>query len=445
MSIPLIIVLNKSKGVLSGALDLSEAINNYYDDYVSATALTLSIGANPVRGSLVTVRIIGGSLNAFPTNWSDFGDAISADVNFYNVVTIFYVSSTDIRIVNKLTAAPDVTAPVFTSAPTAANILETSFNVTATLNENGTVYGYLLANGATVPIPQQIIDNAQSTFIDSGSGGTLSYTGLTAVTDYDVYALGVDTAGNRQASGTLVNVQTASGVSPILGVLQASAAWYDFTNKSVGAFTSFVEAKGNYTASLINTFGTPQYLAGTRLEFIRTNSDVINLGSNFSFLKSSSNGFSIYLKIQPTEINYDCFFIGHSESVNQLVIGLNPSNQLQIFTKMQSAGFVLNTTSAAIFSGAAPYPTIDLFLDFIKSTGEIKIYINSSTVETPKTAINNIGTIANYTPTINWFLGARNNAGSPDIARDVNAIFDHLIINNQLLTSAEKQIIIDNA
>lgn len=214
MAINLNIVLNKSKGAFTGVFDLSEAINNYYDDYLDTeTPVTLSIGANPVRGSLSTVRVIGGSLNTIPSTWNFSGDSVSTDIAFLNEITIFYVSSEDIRIVNRLVDAPDITAPTFAVAPTATNIQETSFDITATLNENGTVYGYLLADGSPAPDTDTVIANAQQSFVDSGSGGTLSFTGLTVDTNYDVYVVAEDTVANKQASPILVEVLTAGAIS----------------------------------------------------------------------------------------------------------------------------------------------------------------------------------------------------------------------------------------
>jgi hypothetical protein len=371
------IVLNKSKGVLSGALDLSEAINNYYDDYVSATALTLSIGVNPVRGSLVTVRIIGNSLNAFPTNWSSFGDAISTDVNFYNVVTIFYVSSTDIRIVNKLTAAPDVTAPIFTSAPTAANILETSFDVTATLNENGTVYGYLLANGATVPIPQQIIDNAQSTFIDSGSGGTLSYTGLTAVTDYDVYALGVDTAGNRQASGTLVNVQTGSGAfNPASISTQYLWQKLDIATTNADPVTLSTDSLAT-TSYNFDNIGTVNRAIQNGKECVRSIPANYLKSINTTLSSLFQSTFSIFQQIklddgQPAGIGYT-FFIDNS-STGRVYIDIRTDGKMTI-TYSAGGTSVFAQTASSVFANGAFTDFVNLAV-VVPSAGIIQIWID---------------------------------------------------------------------
>jgi hypothetical protein len=378
MSIPLIIVLNKPKGELTGGvLDLSEAINNYYDDYVSATAITLSIGVNPVRGSLATARIIGNSLNDLPTNWSFSGDAISTDVNFYNEITIFYVSSTDIRVVNRATAAPDVTAPIFTSAPTAANILETSFDVTATLNENGTVYGYLLANGATAPTVQQIIDNSQSTFADVGSGGTLSYTGLTAVTDYDVYALGVDTAGNRQAIGTLVNVQTASGAfNP--ATISAQYLWQklDIATTNADPVTLASDSLVTTPYNFINS-GTVNRAIQNSKECVRLapSNNLLTISTNLSSL--FQNSFSVFVQMKLDD--------GQAATV-QFPFRINNSATGRVLFDIRTDGKITITYSAggtSVFAQTASSVFADgAFSDFVNvailftSGGFIQLYLD---------------------------------------------------------------------
>lgn len=208
--------LNIERNIFTGVFDLSEGGNNYYDDYTSEIVLpTLSINSNPQKGAIATVRVIGGSLNPqfWPSTWNDGDSPVTTNTSEFNEITILFVSNNDIRIVNRIVSVPDFVAPEFVGTPSATNVQETSFDITATLNENGTVYGYLLANGSTAPTLQEIIDNAQDSFIDSGSGGTLSFTGLVAETDYDVYLVAEDELGNRQAASTLVEVLTGGGIS----------------------------------------------------------------------------------------------------------------------------------------------------------------------------------------------------------------------------------------
>jgi hypothetical protein len=120
------------------------------------------------------------------------------------------------------TEAGDTTPPTFSAGPASANVSDTSFDITATLNENGTVYAVVVADGASAPSSAEVKAGtgsggsgqlATDSAVDSGSGVTLNLTGLTASTAYDVYVVAEDDEGtpNLQASPTLVNVTTTSG------------------------------------------------------------------------------------------------------------------------------------------------------------------------------------------------------------------------------------------
>jgi hypothetical protein len=120
------------------------------------------------------------------------------------------------------TAAGDTTPPTFSAGPASANVSDTSFDITATLNENGTVYAVVVADGASAPSSAEVKAGtgsggsgqlATDSATDSGSGVTLNLTGLTPSTAYDVYVVAEDDEGtpNLQASPTLVNVTTTSG------------------------------------------------------------------------------------------------------------------------------------------------------------------------------------------------------------------------------------------
>jgi hypothetical protein len=120
------------------------------------------------------------------------------------------------------TAAGDTTPPTFSAGPASANVSDTSFDITATLNENGTVYAVVVADGASAPSSAEVKAGtgsggsgqlATDSAVDSGSGVTLNLTGLTSSTAYDVYVVAEDDEGtpNLQASPTLVNVTTTSG------------------------------------------------------------------------------------------------------------------------------------------------------------------------------------------------------------------------------------------
>ena len=116
----------------------------------------------------------------------------------------------------------DTNPPVYTVAPAITNLGSTSFDVTATINEIGTTYTVVLADGATAPTPAEVKAGTGSggaavegsgNQADSGSGVTISITGLTASTNYDVYVVSEDDSGNIQAAVTALAASTPASVS----------------------------------------------------------------------------------------------------------------------------------------------------------------------------------------------------------------------------------------
>ena len=101
--------------------------------------------------------------------------------------------------------------------------LGVSFAIQATLNEAGTIFAQVRASGSSAPSSADLVNGA-GTYIDAlnwnvnGAGEAAannSVTGLTSETDYDIYFVGRDSAGNLQASPTLVEERTADISAPV--------------------------------------------------------------------------------------------------------------------------------------------------------------------------------------------------------------------------------------
>ncbi len=119
----------------------------------------------------------------------------------------------------------DKTPPVFeNSTPSSANIATTSFTLNTDIDEAGTIYYVVLADGATAPTSAEVkagIGSGGSGQIKSGNaavttGGftnAFNVTGLTLNTAYDVYVVAEDDEGtpNIQATPTKVDVTTLGG------------------------------------------------------------------------------------------------------------------------------------------------------------------------------------------------------------------------------------------
>ena len=116
----------------------------------------------------------------------------------------------------------DNVAPVFDeTTPSTANLAATTLDLTASLNEAGTIYYVVVADGAGAPSAAQIKagQNATGTAaFKSGNAGvaggafthTFNLTGLTAETAYDIYVVGEDDEGtpNTMAAPVKLDVTT---------------------------------------------------------------------------------------------------------------------------------------------------------------------------------------------------------------------------------------------
>ncbi|MDD2863132.1 MAG: DUF4347 domain-containing protein, partial [Methylococcales bacterium] len=118
-------------------------------------------------------------------------------------------------------AAADTTPPVFDVAPAASNVLTTTLDLSASIDEAGTIYYVVVPNNASAPSVEQVLAGQDSTgtvAFKSGNSavtttpftGTFNLTGLTASTDYDVYVVAKDAAGtpNVMVAATKVDVTT---------------------------------------------------------------------------------------------------------------------------------------------------------------------------------------------------------------------------------------------
>ncbi|GLQ30236.1 hypothetical protein GCM10007876_07140 [Litoribrevibacter albus] len=123
---------------------------------------------------------------------------------------------------NDCTSAGDTTAPTFqNSTPSVSSITLTGATVSVDLDEEGTAYYVVVADGAGAPSASQVKAGQDSgggaalksgSFATSGTTGSQAFSGLSSGTAYDLYVVAQDDEGspNLQASATLVNFTTSS-------------------------------------------------------------------------------------------------------------------------------------------------------------------------------------------------------------------------------------------
>jgi endonuclease/exonuclease/phosphatase family metal-dependent hydrolase len=118
---------------------------------------------------------------------------------------------------------PDATAPTFTTTfPKVTNVTTTAFNVESAINEAGKTYYVVVANNAPAPTAAQVkagLDGAGNPLTGTFKG-TLEHsaanvsvvaqvTGITILTDYDVYFVAEDIIPNLQANAIKVDMTAA--------------------------------------------------------------------------------------------------------------------------------------------------------------------------------------------------------------------------------------------
>ncbi|MBK7003044.1 MAG: DUF4347 domain-containing protein [Rhodoferax sp.] len=132
----------------------------------------------------------------------------------------------------------DTTAPTFDVAPATSDVQQTTVDLSASIDEGGTVYYVVVADGATAPTSAQVVAGttySSVTIVANGSQavGSSPFTasfdnisGLTAGTAYDIYVVGQDDEGtpNLMTSPTKVDVTTAAPPAPtVTGVTSSTA------------------------------------------------------------------------------------------------------------------------------------------------------------------------------------------------------------------------------
>jgi hypothetical protein len=100
-------IQNVNRGAFTGEVNVSDENNGYYDDYISGGTVNLSLSATKVLGATATVRIKGDLTGTVPSDWNFSGQSFSSSAAKLNEITIMYVSSSDVRIVNRIVTNPN--------------------------------------------------------------------------------------------------------------------------------------------------------------------------------------------------------------------------------------------------------------------------------------------------------------------------------------------------
>jgi hypothetical protein len=185
----------------------------------------------------------------------------------------------------------DVTAPTNASGyPKADTATGTGFTVRAKINEAGTVYYVVVADGAAAPTTAEVKAGTASggvAALKSGSialtantEGTSAVTGLSGGTAYDVYVVAQDSSANLQASATKVDIATSSSIPSSLTVA-ITGDWAPYDEAG-----SYSKLEDDY-----NSTGRPRYRMITGLDtyYMYWLSDQWILKDSFGTLHTNSD------------------------------------------------------------------------------------------------------------------------------------------------------------
>ncbi len=247
-----IIRVANGAGTFSGNLKIYSGAGNG-GSLLHTQAVTLS-GTNPVYSSYnfediiisASVEITSGSTYTFVfTDGTDqliYEDGASyADGQLYVDAGATAVASFDMvfEVVQGDAVASDTTAPTFeNSTPSENSVTENSVIIDVDLDEAGIAYAVAVADGDSIPNSAQVKagQNASgataiasaSVPLNSGAfSGTISLTGLSESTAYDIYVVAQDDEGtpNLQTSPTKVDITTTAApdtTAPTLSSVSSS-------------------------------------------------------------------------------------------------------------------------------------------------------------------------------------------------------------------------------
>jgi hypothetical protein len=153
------------------------------------------------------------------------GYALAANGTTIEQIPLQLSSAVSIASDTVSVAVTDTLPPTFDVAPAAANIALTSFDLSASINEGGTIYYVVVANNATAPSVAEIMAGQASgggAALKAGNSavgttpftGTFTVTGLTASTNYDVYVVAQDSQGTPNVMATAIKVDMATASVP---------------------------------------------------------------------------------------------------------------------------------------------------------------------------------------------------------------------------------------
>ncbi|WP_027390333.1 InlB B-repeat-containing protein [Chrysiogenes arsenatis] len=247
---------------LTGSFYLTNAtIGEYNQDGTSPhnnfTSVYLAGYANGVRVCETTpISSIGAYETAYTIDYSPCFNTLMDSFRAYYTMSVgdrqdnfnlidFTLSGASTNSVS------DTTPPTFAIAPAASNITAISFDLSASLDEAGSIYYVALADGAAVPSSADVkaataagggsaLASGNAAATSDPYSHTFNVSGLLASTTYDVYVVAEDDENtpNLMASPILVKVTTTAPPAPTFVALDGDTMEWAGNTETVSLATS---------------------------------------------------------------------------------------------------------------------------------------------------------------------------------------------------------------
>ena len=232
------IVLNFSEPVtvLSGNVSIRNSSDNSLVESIDVTSL----------------QLIGSGTTTITVNPSSDLDEVSGyyvlidKASFEDIDNAIFLGIEDKVTLNFTTGS--TVPPVFeNSTPSSSAVAQTTFTLETDIDEAGTIYYVVVADGASAPTSAEVkagtgsggsgqINTGSAVVNTGGFTNDFSVTSLTAGTAYDVYVVAEDDEGtpNLQVSPTKIDVTTASLIALTVTVAANNKQYDNTTTATVG-------------------------------------------------------------------------------------------------------------------------------------------------------------------------------------------------------------------
>ncbi|WP_417068916.1 Ig-like domain-containing protein [Niveibacterium terrae] len=390
------------------------AVNDAPTDIsLTSNSIGQSLGSNGTVGTLsatdvdsnsFTYSLVSGTGSTDNSRFSITGstlkvnDAATMAAGIYSVRVQVSDGTDTYQKIFSVTVSDDV-RPVFDVAPAATNISATGLDLSASLDEAGTIYYVIVADGSAAPSVSQVISGqnaAGSTAIGSGShvvsSAPYSYSfnvaGLNSGTSYDIYLVAKDSANNQILSATKVDVTTSTNTAPVFSSLNGGATYTEngsavVIDNDVTVSDTELDALGDYSGASItiarsggassnDIFGNSGLLGsltqgqsftynGTVVGTVTTNSGgSLTLSFNSSATSAIANAvlqsitYANSSDDPPSSVSLNWTFSDgslNSAGSNQAVLSITPVNDVPVISTT-SVSKTFNEDSAQSFSAS---------------------------------------------------------------------------------------------